>query len=80
MSNQVKDISAKQMLTGMYNSDFNESKTETLGHGLINIEEISFEDKKLLKMMDENSMKVGCHYQLPLPLKNESMYFQTIDI
>ena len=39
------------------------------------IEEISFEDRKFLKMMDENSKKFGNHYQLPLPLKNKSMIF-----
>ena len=63
------------MLTAIYNANFNEEKTGKLGHSLVNIEEISFEDRKFLKIMDENSTKVGNHYQLPLPLENESMIF-----
>ena len=75
VSNKVKDISAKQMLTAIYNADFNEKKTGRLGHSLVNIEEVSFEGRKFLKMMDENSTKVGNHYQLPLLLKNKSIIF-----
>ena len=63
------------MLTAIYNADFNEEKTERLAHSLVNIEEISFEDRKFLKMMDGNSTKVGNHYQLSLALKNESIIF-----
>ena len=73
--NKVIDMSAKQMLIAIYNADFNEEKTGRLAHSLVNIEEISFEDRKFLKMMDENSTKVGNHYQLPLALKNESIIF-----
>ena len=75
VSNKVKDINGKQMLTAIYNADFNEDKTGRLGQSLVNIEEISFEDRKFVKMMDENSKKVGNYYQLPLSLKNESMIF-----
>ena len=63
------------MLTAIYNADFNEEKTGRSGHSLSNIEKISFEDRKFLKIMDENSTKVGNYYQLPLPLKNESIIF-----
>ena len=75
VSNKVKDISAKQMLTAIYNADFNDKKTGRLGHSLDNIIETFFEGRKFLKMMDENSAKVGNRYQVPLPLKNESMIF-----
>ena len=75
VSNKVKDISAKQMLTAIYNADFNDKKTGRLGHSLDNIVETFFEDRKFLKLMDENSAKVGNRYQVPLPLKNESMIF-----
>ena len=75
VSNKVIDINAKQILTAIYNADFNEEKTGRLGHSLVNTEKIFFEGRKFLKMMDENSAKVGNHYQLPLPLKNESMIF-----
>ena len=63
------------MLTGIYNANFNEEKTGRLRHSLVNIGVISFEDRKYQKMIDENSTKVGNHYKLPLPLKNESMIF-----
>ena len=75
VSNKVKGISAKQMLTAIYNADFNDKKTGSLGNSLDNIAETFFEVRKFLKMMDENSAKVGNRYQMSLLLKNESMIF-----
>ena len=75
VSTKVKDTSAKQMLTAIYNAGLNYKKTGRLGHSLDNIVETFFEDRKFLKIMDENSAKVGNRYQVPLPLKNESMIF-----
>ena len=75
VSNKVKDISVKQVLTAIYNADFNDKKTGRLGNSLDNIVETFFEVRKFLKMMDENSAKVGNRYQMPLLLKNESMIF-----
>ena len=40
------------------------------GIGKTNIEEISFEDREFLKVMNKNFRKVGKHYEPPLPLKN----------
>ena len=55
----------------MYNQEFNESKLAFMeGIGKTDIEEISFEDREFLKMMNENSRKVGKPYELPLPLEN----------
>ena len=63
--NKLKGISTKQMLTAIYNAIFSKEQTGRLAHSLINIEKMSFEDRKFLKMMDENSTKVGitinCH-------------------
>ena len=71
ITNEVKDVSAKQMLQRMYNQEFNESKLAFMeGIGKMDIEEISFEDKEFLKMRNENSRKVGKHYELSLPLEN----------
>ena len=39
-----------------------------------NFEELSYEDKKFLEMMDEKTKKVGKHYQLPLPMKNHKKF------
>ena len=59
------------MLKLMYNTEFSEARLEGVGFGSANFEELFYEDKKFLEMMDENSKKVGKHYQLPLPLKNQ---------
>ena len=71
ITNDAKDVSAKQMVQRINNQEFNESKLVVMeGIGKTGIKEISFENRKLLKMMNENSRKVGKHYEVPLPLKN----------
>ena len=37
------------------------------------LEDISYEDKKFLKLMDDQRVKVGNHYQTPLPMRNPAM-------
>ena len=71
---EIKDVSAKQMLKLMYSTEFSETRLEAVGIGSANFEELSYEDKKFLEMMDENTKKVGKHYQLPLPLKNHKTF------
>ena len=66
-THEVRDVSAKKMLQEMCNADFVEPIIGTSG----NIEEISYEDKKFLKLMDENARKIGKHYQLPLPFRDK---------
>ena len=58
------------MLESMYQMDFNESSAK--GYDVMNqkLEDISNEAKKLLKLMDDQAVKVGNHYQTPLPLSN----------
>ena len=51
----------------MYNAGFIEAIIGTSG----NIEEMSYEDQKFLKLMDENARKIGKHYQLPLPFRDK---------
>ena len=59
------------MLQRMYNQEFNESKAAFMkGIRKTNTDEISFEDREFLKMMNENSREVGKHYKVPLTLKN----------
>ena len=58
------------MLEKIYNTEFYESR---LGFGIEaspNMKDISFEDQKFLKLMDEKLRKVGEHFDIPLPLKN----------
>ena len=71
---EIKDVSAKQMLKLMYNTDFSETRLEGVGTGSANLEEFSYEDKKFLEMMDESTKKVDRCYQLPLPLKNHGKF------
>ena len=68
---EVRDVSAKKMLQEMYNADFIEPIIGTAG----NIEEMSYEDQKFLKLMDENARKIGKHYQLPLPFRDKTKIF-----
>jgi len=68
---EVKDNSAGEMLRKIYNADFTETKVDLNGFGMIDIEEISLEDKQFMKIMNEGLEKKGKHYQLPLPLKDE---------
>ena len=58
------------MLESMYQMDFNESSAK--GYDVMNqkLEDISNEAKKLLKLMDDQAVKMGNHYQTPLPLRN----------
>ena len=37
------------------------------------LNEISYEDKKFLKIMEDQVVKVGNHYETPLPLRNPEM-------
>ena len=49
---EIKDVSAKQMLKLMRNTEFSETRLEGVGIGSANFEEFSYEDKKFLEMMD----------------------------
>ena len=57
------------MLKLMCNTKFSKARLG-VGIGSANFKEFSYENKKFLEMMDENTKKVGKYYQLPLPLKN----------
>ena len=70
IANEVKYVSAKQMLQRMYNQEFNESKVAFMERiGRTDIENFSFEVREFLKMMNKNSRKAGKH-ELPSPLRN----------
>ena len=68
-----EDIDVKEMLKKMYMTDFNEpclKHTDLVAKGL---KEISYEDKRFLKIKQKGILKVGKHHQLPLPLKNKNV-------
>ena len=57
------------MLRKIYMSDFQDTISEREGSIIGKMSEISNEDR-FLKILDAQIMKVGNHYQTPLPLKN----------
>ena len=71
--NSIVETGIKQMLNKMYDSDFTEAQ---LGiRSLLDAEEISFEDKKFLGIMDKETKLVDGHYQVPLPFRNANVTF-----
>ena len=38
-------------------------------------QELSYEDKKFIKMMNEENVKKGRHYQTPLPFRSKEVHF-----
>ena len=73
VQDQVKETGIKEMLERMYQMDFNESSAKVHDVMTQKLEDISYEDKKFLKLMDDQTVKVGNHYQTPLPLRNPVM-------
>ena len=69
MQNQVRDSGIKEMFERMYQLDSNESSTKAHDVMTKKLEDISYEEKKFLKLMDAQTVKVGNHYQTPLPLR-----------
>ena len=57
----------------MYELDFVEPKMLSNNVMTDRLEEISYEDKRFLRIMNEQTIKVGNHYQTPLPLQNPAM-------
>ena len=68
--NKCEDIGIKEMLRKIYTGDFQDTSSEQENNIIGKISEISNEDRGFLKILDTETMKVGNHYQKPLPLKN----------
>ena len=73
VQDQLKESGIKKMLERMYQMDFNECSGKVLHVMTQKLEDISYENKKFLKLMDDQTVKVGNHYQTPLPLRNPVM-------
>ena len=54
--------------------DFVEPKT-TKDEIFDALQEVSYEDKKFIKMMIEETVKIGRHFQTPLPFKSKEVHF-----
>ena len=57
----------------MYELDFVEPKMLSNNVMTDKLEEISYEDKRFLRIMNEQTIKVGNLYQTPLSLSNPAM-------
>ena len=68
-----EDIGEKEMLKKMYMTDFNKPCLKDADPVTKGLKEISYEDKRFLKIMQKEILKVGKHHQLPLPLRSNNM-------
>ena len=70
---KVKDTGISDMIQRIYQLDFMEPRTKFKDLMTNRLNEISYEDKKFLKIMEDQVVKVGNHYKTPLPLRNPEM-------
>ena len=68
-----EDIGVKEMLKKIYMTDFSEPCLKDADPVTKGLKEISYDDKRFLKIMQKEISKVGKHHQLPLPLRNNNM-------
>ena len=67
---EVKDTRIRDVMQRMYQLDFIEPRTKFKGLMTNRLDEISYENKKFLKIMEDLVVKVGNHYKTPLLLRN----------
>ena len=67
-----KDTGISDVIEKMYQLDFIETRTKF--KDMTNrLDESSYEDKKFLKIMEDQAVKVGNSYETPLSLRNPEM-------
>ena len=69
---ECKGIGVKEILKKMYMTDFSEPTLRHADPITKRPKEISYDDKRLLKIMQKEILKIGKHHQLPLRNKNTS--------
>ena len=67
---EVKETGISDMMQRMYQLNFIEPRTKLKYLMTNRLDEISYEHKKFLKIMEDRVVKVGNHYETPLPLRN----------
>ena len=70
---EVKDTGISGMMQRMNQLDFIELRTKFKDLMTNRLGEISCEDKKFFKIMEDLVVKVGNHYETPLPVRNPEM-------
>lgn len=71
--NSVKETHISNMFKKLYLSDFTEARLSPRSNIEFNLEGMSIEDKTFLTIMESKAGKVGSHYELPLPFRNEDL-------
>ena len=69
-----QEVGIQEMLMELYMQDFVEPKTakDEICDAL---QKVLYDDKKPIKMMNEETVKIGRHYQKPLPLRSKEVHF-----
>ena len=70
---RVKDTGISDMMQRIYQLGFMEPRTKFKDLMTNRLNEISYEDKKFLKIMEDQVVKVGNHYESALPMRNPEM-------
>ena len=65
----IKESEVSEMLTRMYNQEFSEAGILEKG-----IERMSKEDKKFMKILNDETQLVDKHYKVPLPFRSTDVY------
>ena len=65
-SNRISVVRLEELLVRQYKQDFPERACEEQA-------ELSFEDKRFLKIADESAIKKDGHYEMKLPFRDESL-------
>ena len=70
---EVKDTGVSDMMQIMYQLGFIEPRTKFKDLMTNRLDEIFYEDKMFLKIMEDQVVKIEDHYETPLPLRNPKM-------
>ena len=74
IEDKYQEVGIPKMLMKFYMKDFVEPKT-TKDEICHTPQEVSYEDKKFIKMTNEETVKIGRHYQTPLPFRSREVHF-----
>ena len=74
IEDKCQEVGIQEMLMKLYMQDFVEPKT-TKDEICDALQEVSYEDKKFIKMMNEETVEIGWHYQTPLPFRSKEVHF-----
>ena len=70
---RVKDTGISDMMQRIYQLGFMEPRTKFKDLMTNRLNETSYEDKNFLKIMEDQVVKVGNHYETALPMRNPEM-------